>query len=203
MPSLPRPDNRLYLGRGGSGKSTLARRHADEFDRVLLVLPDESEPIPRGWTVTRDRADLVKRVLAPTWRIAFPTFLDIEQWEWANEAAWHAGGCAVIWEEAGRYTIGGSLKGSAPHAFNLWMAGRHRRVHLFACSQRPASLRADFRANLFRACIFHSTEEDDLRWYRAMGSRELVERIKTLDYGAHEAVDWSPAGWQVRRAPFP
>ena len=26
------------------------------------------------------------------------------------------------------------------------------------------------------------------------GGRDLVERIKALDYAAHEAVDWSPTG---------
>ncbi len=202
MASLPQPDNRLYLGRGGSGKSTLARRHSDKFDRVLLVMPDESERVAGSWRFTRDRRELVELVRGPRWRVAFTTFLDLDQWEWVNEAAWHAGECVVIWEEVGRYVIGGPLKGAVPFAFDLWMAGRHRRVRVFACSQRPASLRPDFRANLSRACIFNSTEADDLQWYRAMGGRDLVERIKALDYAAHEAVDWSPNGWNVKRAPF-
>ena len=64
MASLPQPDNRLYLGRGGSGKSTLARRHSDRFDRVLLVMPDESERVAGSWRFTRDRRELVERCAA-------------------------------------------------------------------------------------------------------------------------------------------
>ncbi len=200
--SLPQPDNRLYLGAGGSGKTTLALRHAERFDRVLFVQPDESERSP--YPPTRDRAELVKRMLAPSFHVAFIADLQLDLVEWCNEAAFKAGDTLVIWEEAGTLLPRASLKERAPWAFALWMRGRHRRCRVFACSQRPASVSGDLRANVSRAVIFNTTEPADLDWYKAMigGRAETMDTIRRLNFAAHEALDWTRAGHQVRKAPF-
>ena len=199
--SLPRPDNRLYLGRGGSGKTTLAVAHAATFSRCLLVLPDDSEAPPPGFIITADRAELIRVMLGRSWRVAFVANRRLDQWEWANEAAWRAGDCVTVWEEAGVFMDAQRL---APHAYDLWMRGRHRRVRVFACSQRPARVSRDCTANLARAVIFNTTEPNDLRFYRSMifetGAAEAIPR---LDFEGHEALDWTPSGWKIRRAPFP
>ncbi|HUZ71611.1 MAG TPA: hypothetical protein VMU87_01385 [Stellaceae bacterium] len=198
--SLARPDNRLYLGRGGSGKTTLALSHAASFPRVLLSLPDDSEAPPRGFHIIRDRADLVRALMRPAWRVAWIADRRLDLWEWANEAAWLAGDCLVIWEEAGVFMEGIRL---APHAYDLWMRGRHRRLRVFACSQRPARVSRDCTANLARAVIFNTTEPNDLRFYRSMiFEPEAAAAIPRLDFAGHEALDWSPAGWAVKKAPF-
>lgn len=203
MSSLPHPDNRLYLGAGGSGKTTLAMEHARRFNRVLLVLPDDSEGAPAGFVATRDRARLCELMLARNFRVAFVADHQVEQWEWANQAAWTAGDTLIIWEECGVFMGGGPLKVRTPLAYDLWMRGRHRRNRVFACSQRPASVSADCRANLYRAVIFNSTEPNDLKWFRAMLDGAAIDAIKGLDYAAHEALDWQRGeAWKVKRSPF-
>ena len=92
----------------------------------------------------------------------------------------------------------------APNAFNLWMHGRHYGCRVFAISIRPAGLTADLRANLTRAVIFHTTEQADLQFYRHMiGDREAWAAIPKLDFAHHDAMDWTPAGYAVKRSPFP
>jgi hypothetical protein len=202
--SLPRPDNRLYLGAGGSGKTTLAVQHALKFDRVLFVQPDDSEgsPLPRA----KDRRQLIEAMMRPTFRVAYVVDLQLEEAEWANEAAWHAGDVTVIWEEAGTVLPNVSLKARAPFAFSLWMRGRHRRCRVFACSQRPASVSADLRANVSRAIIFNITEPDDLDWARTVigGSRDTAAQIAGLKLGDYQALDWQRGhGFAVKKSPFP
>jgi hypothetical protein len=203
MQSLPRPDNRLYLGRGGSGKTTLALRHAEAYPRVLLLLPDDSERAPRGYAVTSDRAGLVRAMMRPRWHLAFIANRDPDTWDWGNEAAFAAGDTLVIWEEAGVFMNGGSLRTATPFAYDLWMRGRHRRCRVFACSQRPARVSRDCTANVSRAVIFNTTEPRDLAFYRSMiFEPDAAAAIPRLDFAAHEALDWTPAGWAVKRAPF-
>lgn len=198
MRSLPQPDNRLYLGRGGSGKTTLALQHATKFPRVLLVLPDDSERAP--YPATANRRELILAMMQPTFRVAFIADRRLDQWEWANEAAWCAGDCVLVWEEAGVFMDGQRL---APFAYDCWMRGRHRRLRVFGCSQRPARVSRDCTANLARAVVFNTTEPNDLKFYRAMiAGDDVVEMIRRLDFGAHEALDWTPAGSTVKRAPF-
>ena len=188
--SLPRPDNRLFLGAGGSGKTTEALRQAADYPRVLFVQPDDSEKSP--FPPTRDRAELIRRMCQPSFRTAFIVDLQLDEMEWANEAAWHAGEVVVIWEEAGTVLPNAGLKLRAPWAFSLWMRGRHKRCRIFACSQRPASVAADLRANVARAVIFNVTEPDDLDWSRRVvgGGRETADQIAALKLGEYEALDW-------------
>lgn len=202
MRPLPRPDNRLYLGRGGSGKTTLAMLHAEKFDRVVVVRADDAEAPP--YPETRDQATLIRVMMQRQFRVTYNVEGQRDQWEWANEAAWRAGNTLIIWEEAGTLMSGRALKDYAPIAFRLWMRGRHRRLHIFACSQRPASLSADVRANLSRAVIFNTSEPNDLLFYRKMtGDGAIADRIRALDFEAHDALDWTPGGFEVKRAPFP
>ncbi len=203
--ALPQPDNRLYLGAGGSGKTTLALAHAEKFDRVLQVLPDDSERPAPSFELARDRRELVLAVMRPRFRVAFVCDVQLELVEWANEAAFKAGHCLVVWEEAGTLLPTASLRARAPWAFALWMRGRHVGCRVFACSQRPASVSPDLRANLARAIIFNTTEPGDLDWYEGMigGRRETIDKIRALDFHAHEALDWRRGGTaEVKRAPF-
>lgn len=203
MSSLKRPDNRLYFGRGGSGKTTLALQHAGEFPRVLLVRPDDSERLPARYSVTRDPAQLIQLMMAPSWRVAFLCDGAPEAWEWCNEAAFRAGDVCVIWEEAHQWMDGRRLRSFAPHGHTLWMLGRHARCRVFGCSMRPAGVSRDCTANLARAVIFNTTEPSDLKFYRSMiPDAEAARAIPRLDYDRHEALDWSPRGWSVKRAPF-
>jgi hypothetical protein len=202
--SLLRPDNRLYLGAGGSGKTWLALRHAEKFPRVLFIQPDDSERSP--YPATRDRKELILRMMQPAFRTAFIVDLQLEEAEWANEAAWHAGDCLVIWEEAGTVLPNASLKVRAPFAFSLWMRGRHRRCRVFACSQRPASVAADLRANVARAIIFNMTEPGDVEWARevmGLNRHDAAAGIARLKIGDYEAIDWQRgAGFAVKNSPF-
>jgi hypothetical protein len=202
--SLPRPDNRLYLGAGGSGKTTLAIKHAETFPRVLFIQPDEGEPAP--YPALRDRAELVRRMMAPTFRVAFTVDRRLELAEWCNEAAWHAGDVAVIWEEVGTVLPSRAvLADKAPFAYSLWMRGRHRRCHLFACSQRPSTVNGDLRANVARAVIFNITEPADLDWTRTvLGGTVSAAQITALRLGSYEAIDWRRGeGFAVKKSPFP
>jgi hypothetical protein len=202
--SLPRPDNRLYLGAGGSGKSTLAVRHAEKFPRVLFIQPDEGEPAP--YPTTRDPVELVRRMCQPSFRTAFTVDRRLDLAEWANEAAWHAGDVAVIWEEVGTVLPSRAvLADKAPWAYALWMRGRHVRARMFACSQRPSTVNADLRANVARAVIFNITEPADLDWSRTvLGGAVSAQQITALQIGSYQAIDWQRgAGFAVKNAPFP
>jgi hypothetical protein len=203
MTSLPRPDNRLYFGRGGSGKSTLSREHARDFPRVLLVLPDDSERAPARYKATRDPAELIKAMMQPTFRLAFICDHDPKLWEWCNEAAFRAGDTLIIWEDAGVWMDGRRLRSVGKWAHELWMRGRHQRCRVFACAWRASSVSRDCTANLSRALIFHSTEPADLKFYRAMIDPAAALAVGGLKFKTHEAVDWTDSGWSVKRAPFP
>ncbi|HEY3917731.1 MAG TPA: hypothetical protein VGL83_08050 [Stellaceae bacterium] len=196
---LPKPDNRLYLGRGGSGKTSLALEHAAQFDRVLMVRPDDSEP-PR-FPSARSSHELARAMSQDKFRLCINAYMSVENWELANEAAIAAGDTVVIWEEAHLFIRSRSLMDFAPHAFNLWMHGRHFGCRVFAISIRPAGLTADLRANLARAVIFNTTEEADLQFYRHMIPDRSI--IPKLDFAHHDAVDWTTSGYAVKRAPFP
>lgn len=204
MIPLPRPDNRLYLGRGGTGKTSLALEHAEAFRRRIVVCPiDDQAPRMGCDQVTADRAELVRLAMQPSFAVCFtPGELGAENWEWANEAAWRAGDTLIIWDEVGMYfrTDGGSLKG---FAYKLWMAGRHRRCRVFATSQRPARVPRDCTANLARAIVFHTSEPNDLRFYRNMSPPVTTAAIGELDAARYEALDWTPTGTAKRKAPFP
>jgi hypothetical protein len=201
MTPFPKPDNRLYLGRGGSGKTTLALAHARKYSRVVIVCPNDDEAPRMGCDlVARDRRSLIEFMCQPRFRIAYaPGEERAEGWEWANEAAYRAGNCLIMWEEAGVYMGSQPLKG---WAYKLWMTGRHRRCRVFACSQRPARVSRDCTANLSRAVIFHTMEPDDLQFFRGMMGRDACTAIPQLSYESHEALDWNGSNWAVRRAPF-
>jgi hypothetical protein len=172
---------------------------------VLLVLPDDSERIPARYTVTRNPETLVKLMLAsPSWQLAFVADGEPRAWEWCNEAAFNAGETVIIWEEAHFWMEGRRLRAFAPKAHDLWMRGRHRRCRVFACSMRPAGVSRDCTANVARAMIFNTSEPADLKFYRSMiFDPEAAKAIPRLDYAKHEALDWTPGGWSVKRAPFP
>lgn len=207
MKPLPQPDNRLYLGRGGSGKTTLALDHAGAAPRLLIVTPNDDEaPRLPVEIVTRDRRALIVAMMQPAFRVAFVPPRDDKGdmtpgWEWANEAALAAGDLVLFWEEAGRFMRNRPLP---KFAYDAWMAGRHRRLRVVACSQRPASVSRDCTANVSRAVIFNTTEPDDLAWFRGMISKEGRDAIRGLDWDAHQALDWRPgaSGYEIKQAPF-
>lgn len=197
--SLSQPDNQLFLGRGGSGKTWLALRRAADFPRVLYVRPEDRESPPFPELPRGDRVALCNALKLREFKWTFTTDGDAALWETANEAAYRRGDVLVIWEEAGTLM---DRKPLPTWAHKLWMVGRHVHCRIFACSQRPARVSADCRANLSRAAIFATTEPGDLQFYRDMiGDKAALDRIRSL--ARFEAVDFDPLqGWTVKKSPF-
>lgn len=200
MRSLPAPDNRLYLGKGGSGKTTLALSHTWRFERVIVCDPNGESAHTKHARVISDKAALVEAVNDPgQWRVCWrfdQTGFD-DGFEWVNRVAWARGDLCLVWDEADQFT----RWGLPPTAFRIWNNGRHRRLRVFACSRRPARVPRDMTANLTRACVFRTQEPRDLSFIREFTvDGESVGAVRSL--GAFEAVDWTEAGWAVKKSPF-
>jgi len=206
MQSLPRPDNRLYLGKGGSGKTTLALAHAWAFPRAIICDPNGEDAHAEGGQVTDHPGELVELIAAPgPWRVTwrFPRMGFADGFAWVNRAAEAAGDCALVWDEADLFL----RHGMTPEAFRLWQTGRHRRLHIFACSRRPATMPRDLRANLARLCVFRMQEPRDLEavaeFTDDLAIEDAVRGLPIPKPGeAPWAVDWTEAGWKVKRSLF-
>jgi uncharacterized protein (DUF2141 family) len=203
---LPEPDNRLYLGTGGSGKSTLARYHASAFPRVILCDPNNEKAAEAGAFVTGDPRELRDHLIMATgsrrrlpfrvtWRFNEMGYDD--GFEFVNRCAKAAGDLVIVWDELDMVNRRPSLSGTA---FDLWNAGRHHRVRIFACARRPARVPRDTTGNLSRACVFATMEPRDLAFYELFMGREAVAAVRSL--APRQAVDWTPRGWAAKKSLF-
>jgi len=201
MLSLPRPDNRLYLGVGGSGKTTLALDHSWEFPRVIVCDPNGEAAHASGADLVETKADLVDQARRPgavrlCWR-GFQSIPADEAFAWVNRVAWAAGNMLVVWDEADLFMTAQRLP---EDAYRLWNMGRHRRCRVFACSRRPARVSRDCTANLTRAAVFKTQEPADLRFLASFMEPSAAQEVAKL--ARFHAVDWNQEGWGVKKSPF-
>ncbi len=200
MNSLPAPDNRLYLGKGGSGKTTLALHHAAAFERELICNPNGEDAHQQHADVTDDPRELIELAARKgSWRICFNfnrTGL-VAGFRWVNRVALARGDLCLVWDEADLLTERGRLP---PEAYELWNAGRHHRVRILALSRRPANVSPDVRGNLARACVFRMIEPRDLQWLATFMEPDAARAVTKLQ--RYEAVDWTEAGWSVKKSVF-
>lgn len=196
---LDAADIRLCLGKSGSGKSTLARSWVKSAKRVLIFDPNGEDDWAAGAVVTEDRAELVELVSRPgkiriCWRGVMTGGEDA--FEWGNRCAWAGEDFHVVWDEVDRFTNPTKLQ---PIADNLIQAGRHRGLHIIACSRRPYRMNRTLTALATRMAIFRSTEPRDLRYF-ADYVGDAANQISTLrDY---HALDWCETGTAVKKSPF-
>lgn len=201
-PRLPRPDNRLYLGRGGSGKSSLVRHHASAYPRVVLFDPNGEDEAAAGAIVCERLSDLTGALLdaapsSPVWICWRGVARDPEAFEAANRVLWAAGDLVAVWDEADQFIGSHRLP---PEAYRLWNMGRHRGLRIWACSRRPQRISRDMTANLYRAAIFRMSEPRDLAFVSDFAGREAAEKVAVLP--PYHALDWTEEGATVRAAPY-
>ena len=196
---LDAADIRLCLGKSGSGKSTLARSWVAKQKRVLIFDPNGEDAWAEGAAVTEDRAELVELISTPgpvriCWRGVMTG--GEEAFEWGNKCAWAGEDFFVVWDEVDRFTHPAKL---LPVADNLVQAGRHRGLHIIACSRRPARMNRTLTALATRMAIFRSTEPRDLRYFADYVGAQ-ADQIPTLrDY---HALDWTETSATIRKSPF-
>ena len=194
MPSLLKPDNRVYFGKGGSGKSYLARSHLAKFPRVLFHDTNCEAENEVGALVTYTRTDLIDRLLLAKngpvricWRGHMMGLKDA--FEFANEAAWNAGNLVVYWEEAPAYIRSGEMP---TWAQRLTLAGRHQGCRVFAAAQRPHKVSRDLTANCDTIYAFRCTEPRDLKYLEEYVYEENAARLRSL--GDYHFLAWSQSG---------
>lgn len=191
-------DIRLYVGRGGTGKSTLLRKHlAGEKRLIVLDANAEAEYETRCETVTTSLAEAARAAMAERFSIAIRTPFGgdaVKVFEAANRIAWMAGNCRMVWEEVHNYRKGSDLPATGVSLINQ---GRHRGVALSAATRRPVYLRT-LTASATDAFVFHSTEENDLKFYEAVMGREAAAAAGNLK--EYHFVHWNAAaGWKACR----
>lgn len=141
-----RPDIRAYIGATGSGKGVSVRDHlAADKPRRLLVWDPLGEYGSFVTVTTGELADLARRAIPPTFRVAYwpgndPTKY-AERFALFCRIAFAAGDCTMLVEELADVT-GPSY---APPAWRRCTTqGRHRGLRIIAASQRPAQVDKQF-----------------------------------------------------------
>ncbi|MGE5476173.1 MAG: hypothetical protein ACM3Q1_05930 [Bacteroidales bacterium] len=196
---LDAADIRLCLGKSGSGKSTLARSWVRAEKRVLIFDPNGEDDWAKGAHVTDNHAELVELVAAKgRVRICWRGVMTGGEaaFEWANRCAWAAEDMFVVWDEVDRFVTPAQMP---PIADNVVQAGRHRGLHVIACSRRPYRMNRTLSALATRMAVFRSTEPRDLRYFAELMG-EAAKGIPTLrDY---HALDWTEGGTSIKKSPF-
>lgn len=196
-------DIRVYIGRGFSGKSTLARHHLRTVPRLLIfdTMHEDANAAGVDFVVSTMPA-LVnalryagKGPVRICWRGNITHGHDA--YELANAAAWAAQDMWVLWEEVDQYIGPHRLP---PFAYKMISAGRHRGIRVAACARRPARVSRDITASASRIIIFATTEPKDAAYVADMAGSEAAAKLAQL--GEREAVDWTPAGWSVKKSLF-
>ena len=196
---LDAADIRLCLGKSGSGKSTLARSWVAKEQRVLIFDPNGEDAWAKGAVVTEDRAELVDLVSKPgRVRICWRGVMTGGEgaFEFANRCAWAGEDMFVVWDEVDRFTDPMKLP---PVADNLVQAGRHRGLHIIACSRRPYRMNRTLTALATRMSIFRTTEPRDLRYFGEYVGAAASQLPTLRDY---HALDWTETGVLVKKSPF-
>lgn len=193
-------DIRLCLGKSGSGKSTLARSWVAKQKRVLIFDPNGEPDWAAGAVVTDNRAELVdlvscKGAVRICWRGVMTG--GEGDFEFANRCAWAAEDFFVVWDEVDRFTDPMKM---LPVADNLVQAGRHRGLHIIACSRRPYRMNRTLTALATRMAVFRTTEPRDLRYFADYVGTEAAAQLPTLrDY---HALDWTETAHAIKKSPF-
>jgi hypothetical protein len=86
-----------------------------------------------------------------------------------------------------------------PVADNLVQAGRHRGLHIIACSRRPYRMNRTLTALATRMAIFRTTEPRDLRYFGEYVGAAASQLPTLRDY---HALDWTETGVLVKKSPF-
>lgn len=196
---LDAADIRLCLGKSGSGKSTLARSWVKTAKRVLIFNPNGESDWEAGAHVTDSPAELVDLCATKgRVRICWNGVMTGGEgaFEWGNKCAWAGEDFFVVWDEVDRFVTPGQMP---PIADNVVQAGRHRGLHVIACSRRPYRMNRTLSALATRMAVFRSTEPRDLRYFADLMG-EAAKEIPTLrDY---HALDWTERGATVKKSPF-
>ena len=201
MKPLTTADQRVYMGVTGSGKSTLARHQIQKHKRILIFDPnEETEHVISGAVVIYRPSELVAAVQnAGAVRIVWRGFRSMrnDAFEFGNRCAWAAGDFAVLWDEVDRFC----RKGAAlpEYAYQMVHTGRHRRIRLFSCSRRPASINIDIRSQASRMMTATMHEPADVK---ALGERMGSAAAELPTLREYHFLDWSEKGASVRKAPF-
>lgn len=95
------------------------------------------------------------------------------------------GGLALILDEAYSFSPTWAPEGVK----NLWRRGRHERVTVYACSQRPQDVTPIVRSSSELTFLFQMGSEPAVqRYVRAAFNRDVAERV--LQLPPYEAVVW-------------
>lgn len=166
MSNTNRPDIRAYVGGTGSGKGASVREHLEKIKpRRLLIWDPLGEYAYCCKVVTGDMEVVARTIKAAKsygessalggFSISFFPGPDArkfaDNFEKFCRLAWWAGDADVLVEELADVT-------TASHAPPLWgrmvKQGRHRRLRLIGCTQRPASVDKDFLGNVTYVRVF-------------------------------------------------
>ncbi len=197
-----RPDElHLFLGRRRSGKSHLLKQllRQTRLRRTLILDPEEEY---EGIQIT-DMHDLVGLFLDPP--DAFVASVRMPYMETKLEEisklvlafARCAGGLLFVVDEVASFL---PHPGQCGHEFReLVNRGRHAQVTMACATQWPGDLPPVVRHNAAVVVVWQFDEERALRWIAGKTNREAAERVKELDYKAHERlvydVNEDPRWW--------
>lgn len=188
---MKRADIRLFLGKSGSGKTTLALHQAAAFERVLFHDPNAEITAGR---IVRDPLGLVEAIVAGDPRIVWRGYehppetwdrIGTDAFEWANRAAYAAGGYLVVWDEVDVYAPEKKMKS---WAYRILNSGRHRDLRVFACSRRPAAVNIALRALATRIAVFMTDEPADIKYLGERIGRDAAAKLPSLP--RYSYLDW-------------
>lgn len=146
MDNTNEPSIRAYVGASGSGKGVSVRDHLKKTKPGRLLVWDPLNEYGQFCkTRTGDLAAVARACAEKAFTVSYwpgPSAAKFaERFDLFCRIAWSAGTCAVLVEELSDVT-------SPSHAPQPWARlvrqGRHRGLHLIACTQRPAKVDKDF-----------------------------------------------------------
>lgn len=196
-------DIRVALGRTSSGKSYLLRFQLADHRRVVIFDPNREAANAIGATVCETPSQLYNVLKAGgDFRVCYRAFPrtneaeDLAAFDLANRMIYAVGNLTVMWEEID-FFCARNLHGAA---YPIIHAGRHRGLKVFAAARRPANVPRDLTSQASRLICFNFSEPNDLKYVAEYMGRKAAETVASAP--ARHAVDWSPAGWKLKKSPF-